>query len=317
MTFFRYLIKYTCQEEINNTISLHNIGKKGKFNMSRKNELDRRRKYYLVLDCETATLPFATKYTSDEKQKISIAKPLIYDLGWTITDKQGRIYKRRSFLISEIFSVPAVFDTAYYAEKRPIYLERLSHGAIDLTTWKQATSILVHDMELVDGVTAYNAMFDFKKAIPFTELYINKLYSPKYQEWEHLQESICDKITKNQYNKNEKNFEPNIFRFRNKEYPLFDLWGLACNYLLNCNEYREMCHKNEWYTNSKKYYKTSAETAYRFCAKTTDFNEEHTALSDAEIESFLFSQIAQKTKGKFEMGIIYFPFKIVGEVTTK
>ena len=87
----------------------------------KKNELDRRRKYYLILDCETATLPYAAKFTSPkEKQRVCIAKPLIYDIGWTVVDKKGNIYKKKSFLISEIFSVPSVFNTAYYAEKRPI-----------------------------------------------------------------------------------------------------------------------------------------------------------------------------------------------------
>ena len=77
--------------------------------------LDRRRKYYMVLDCETATLPYAAKLDAAAKQKVAIAKPLIYDLGWQIIDAKGRVYRRRSFLISEIFSVPEIFDTAYYA----------------------------------------------------------------------------------------------------------------------------------------------------------------------------------------------------------
>ena len=48
----------------------------------KKNELDRRRKYYLILDCETATLPYAAKITNPKaKQRVSIAKPLIYDIG--------------------------------------------------------------------------------------------------------------------------------------------------------------------------------------------------------------------------------------------
>lgn len=159
-----------------------------------KNELDRRRKYYLILDCETATLPIASKWSEEKKKKLSIAKPLIYDLGWTIVDKKGNIYRRQSFLISEIFSVPQVFNTAYYKDKRPIYLERLRHSATILTDWKSATEALVHDMGLVDGVGAYNAMFDFKKALPFTELYVSKVYSEDYYDWEKNQFRICEDI---------------------------------------------------------------------------------------------------------------------------
>lgn len=281
----------------------------------KKNELDRRRKYYLILDCETATLPYTAKFTSPkEKQRVSIAKPLIYDIGWTVVDKKGNIYKKKSFLISEIFSVPSVFNTAYYAEKRPIYLERLKGGAIDLVTWETAISELVHDMELVEGVGAYNAMFDFKKAIPFTELYINNLYSPNFNKWEEFQNSCCDEIVNGYCQSAERQFEPDIFRFRGKAYRLFDVWGLTCIHLLNNDEYKRACLENGWKTDSGKYFKTSAETAFRFCANSGEFEEEHTALSDAEIESFLFGEAVKRNKGKLEFGIIFFPFRELGTV---
>lgn len=280
-----------------------------------KNELDRRRKYYLILDCETATLPYAAKFTdSKTKQKVSIAKPLIYDLGWTVVDKKGNIYKKKSFLISEIFSVPAVFNTAYYAEKRPIYLERLKGGAIDLVTWSAATAELVHDMELVEGVGAYNAMFDFKKAIPFTELYINQLYSPDFNKWEKFQNSCCDEIASGSHYSSKEDFESDIFRFRGKTCNLFDVWGLTCRHLINNDDYKRACVANGWKTESGKYFKTSAETTFRFCANNIDFEEEHTALSDAEIESYLFSEAVKKNKGKIDFGIIFFPFRELGTV---
>ena len=80
--------------------------------MNFEKKIDRRRKYYLIFDCETATLPCAANYDGMQKQKIAIAKPLIYDLGWQVIDRKGNVYLRRSYLISEIFSVPAVFNTA-------------------------------------------------------------------------------------------------------------------------------------------------------------------------------------------------------------
>ena len=58
----------------------------------KKNELDRRRKYYLILDCETATLPYADKFTNPKvKQHVKIAKPLIYDIGWKKKKKKGNM----------------------------------------------------------------------------------------------------------------------------------------------------------------------------------------------------------------------------------
>ena len=278
------------------------------------NKYDKRRKYYVVLDCETATLPEAINYDGEERKNIAIAKPLIYDLGWKVIDAQGRTYARKNYLISEIFSVPAIFDTAYYASKRCIYLEKLAKGEITLTDWKTASAELVEDMDACVAVGAYNSMFDYKKAIPFTDLYISKLYSPDFHDWLNYQNKKLPWLARGHKNENPNGFDETIFRFRGKEYPLFDLWGLSCRHILNCDEYKNMCLDNDWQTASGKYFKTSAETAFRFFSETLDFEEAHTAIDDAEIESILFAEICKRTKKKFEMGIIYFPFRELGTV---
>ena len=275
-------------------------------------KLDKRRKYYLILDCETATLPYAIKYGAEQRKNIAIAKPLIYDLGWQIVDVKGNVYKRASYLISEIFSVPDVFNTAYYASKRPIYLERLAKEEIQLTDWKKAITELIEDLDAVEAVGAYNSMFDFKKALPFTELYISELYSPDYYNWYEFQKTRCDEIAQGYKPHSQKEFEPTVFRFRGKEYPLFDLWGLSCEHLLNTPEYKQACYDNDWRSASGKYYPTNAEKAFAFCFGNLDFEEAHTALEDAEIESMLFALITKKTKHKFERGIEYFPFRKLG-----
>ena len=278
------------------------------------NKYDKRRKYYIVLDCETATLPEAINYDGEERKNIAIAKPLIYDLGWKVIDAQGRTYARKNYLISEIFSVPAIFDTAYYASKRCIYLEKLEKGEIILTDWKTASAELVEDMDACVAVGAYNSMFDFKKAIPFTDLYISKLCSPDFHDWLNYQNKKLPWLAMGHKSENPNGFDETIFRFRGKEYPLFDLWGLSCRHILNCDEYKNMCLDNDWQTASGKYFKTSAETAFRFFSETLDFEEAHTAIDDAEIESLLFAEICRRTKKKFEMGIIYFPFRELGTV---
>lgn len=279
------------------------------------NKYDRRRKYYLILDCETATLPHAIDYIGEQRKRISIAKPLIYDLGWQVVDRAGRVYAKKNYLISEIFSVPSVFDTAYYKDKRPIYLEKLDKGEILLTDWRTAVRELVEDMDAVEGVGAYNAMFDFKKAIPFTELYINELYSPDFHKWLDFQNSRCDGIAQGGLKPPANSeFDPEIFRFRGKSYPLFDLWGLSCVHILNTDDYKNACLENGWATASGKYFSTTAENAFRFFTGQNEFDEAHTALNDAEIESLLFAEIAKRTKNKWENGITYFPFRLLGTV---
>lgn len=269
---------------------------------------------YLVLDCETATLPFASEIAegdAEKKKKIAIARPLIYDIGWTITNRKGEILDSKQFLIAETFSVPAVFNTAYYAEKRPLYLDMLKRKETEIKPWNEVAEILLSDLRDVDSVGAYNSMFDFKKAIPFTDLYIRKLYSPDYFQWEAIQRRLCYKIANERYQKDEeKEFDGENFRFRDEEFPLFDLWGLAARHLLNNATYKKNCLKHEMLTASGTFFKTSAEASYRYLQDKYDFDEAHTALDDAIIETYILSQIAKRHA--ITIGIIFFPFRELG-----
>jgi hypothetical protein len=280
-------------------------------------KLDKRRKYYLILDCETATLPYASNYAKEpeKKKKIAIAKPLIYDLGWSIVDRKGNVYRRKNFLITEIFSVPSVFNTAYFSNKRPIYLEKLRKGEITLTDWNSAIEELENDLAVVESVGAYNSMFDYKKAIPFTEEYIKNLYSSDYQKWEEFQNAVCENIANGETYENKKDFDGENFILRDKTYPLFDIWGLACRYLLNNDDYKQMCLDNEWKTASGKYFSTTAEIAFRYLTKNMEFIESHTAIDDVDIESQIFAKIIEKKLSNLEIGLIYFPFRELGSVT--
>ena len=277
-------------------------------------KLDRRRKYYFVLDCETATLPYAQKYSGEQRKNIAISKPLIYDLGWKIMDSNGNIYRRKSYLISEIFSVPSIFNTAYYASKRPLYLEKIRKGEISVVSWERATAEMVADIEETTSVGAYNSMFDYKKAITFTEEYISHLYNEDFHEWEAKQNRAADFIAtnNNRANKNEK-INPDVFEFRGKTYPLFDIWALSCENLINNDEYRQFCKDTNRTTASGKYYPTNAEVVYRYLTKDTEFIEAHMAVEDADIECEILARVFKKVKPKdMTMGIVYFPFRILG-----
>ena len=274
----------------------------------------RKEKTFMTADCETATLDFANKIANgdtERKKKIAIARPLIYDLGWVIANRKGEIIKRVQYLVAEIFCVPAIFNTAYYAEKRPLYLAMLERGETMIKPWREIMTEFVQDMGTVDAVGAYNSMFDFKKAIPFTELYINKLYSDNFYSWYNMQYKLCEKIADEPYIKDEeKEFDKDNFSFRGVNYPLFDIWGLAVIHLLDRVSYREECLKNGLLTNSGIYFKTSAESTYQYLCNKFDFVESHTALDDAIIETYILSKIAMRHK--VETGIDYFPFRRLG-----
>ncbi len=275
-----------------------------------------KKKLYLTLDTETATLPYVNEMslTPREKQKISIAKPLVYDIGWTISDRQGNIYTKKNYLIQETFFVPNVFNTAYYKDKRPTYLQLLKEEKIITKTWNEVIKILLEDLRKCDYCTAYNASFDFKKAIPFTERYITALYSENYNQWEERQkQSIKNMAYGNEPSPKNETFLDPVFILRNEEFPIIDLWGLSCERLLNNERYKDFCLKNGLLSPSGLYFSTNAENSFRYLMKDIEFIENHTALSDAEIETKILRKIL--SKGAIEPQIKPFPFRKLGNTT--
>lgn len=270
---------------------------------------------YIILDTETCTLPFINEWelTSEQKKKIAIAKPLVYDIGWTIANRTYGVIEKRNFLVAETFSVPSVFNTAYYKGKRPLYLQMIKEGKITVLPWDAIMEILLADLKNSAYICAYNAMFDFKKAMIFTEAYIRKLYSPNYYEWEFIQKESCKAILTQGKPKNEHDFDPEHFVFRGEKYPMIDIWGVACKYLLNNNKYKNMCLKENKISNSGLYFTTNAEVAMQYLSQRFDFIEDHTALSDAEIETEILFYCLKR--GKIIVGIEYFPFKMLGYTT--
>lgn len=270
---------------------------------------------YLVVDTETATLPFVNEMGLDanDKKKIAVLKSLVYDIGWQVVTRSGDVLARRQFLVAEIFSVPSVFNTAYYKDKRPIYLDMIASGETTIKPWNEVMEIFVSDCNSVDYVGAYNAAFDCR-AINFTDLYIKKLYSPNYYEWEEVQKRACLSLIngRDTWSKDEKK-DNSFFYFRGEKYKVFDLWGMSCDSLINTVRYKNMCLDHEMVSPSGLYFKSSAESSYRYMKEQYDFDEAHTALDDATIESQLLIRILKRKA--VTQGIASFPFQNLGTTT--
>lgn len=258
-------------------------------------------------------MPFANTIckSAKEKQRVAIAKPLIYDIGWVITDRKGEVVKECNYLIQETFFVPAIFNTAYYREKRPTYMELLKRGEIQTANWNQVAEDLLTDLRKVDIVAAYNACFDFKKAIPFTEEYISHLYDIDYNEWERRQYGQCAAIAQEEPEKgtNPEFLDP-VFKFRGEEFPIADLWNVACTKLINIDKYRNYCLENSLLTASAQYFKSSAEVTFKYLSNNHGFIEDHTALSDAQIEAQILTKALRK--GAVLPQVEAFPFRNLG-----
>lgn len=270
---------------------------------------------YLILDCETATLPFIRQMdlSPKERQMVSIAKPLIYDIGWRLIYRDGTVVKEVNYLVQETFFVPNVFDTAYYRDKRSIYMDKLAKGEIAAKVWDKIANELLLDCRLCNWVGAYNAQFDFLKAIPFTERYIEKLYSNDYNSWEYGQRKSAENIANGEKRKNP-NWDGMHFNFRGEQFDIVDIWRLAVEQLVNTFLYKNACTEFPMISASGLYFKTSAESVFRYLDQDYNFIEAHTALDDARIESKIVLNAFNKHK-KIEKGITAFPFRELGTTT--
>lgn len=116
--------------------------------MTNTKKIDRRRKYFMVLDIETAN---------------STEQGLAYDIGFAVADRKGKIYEKRSLMIAEMFyGENDLMQSAYYAEKLPRYWEQLLNGEREMVSILTAKRIVAKTMEEYDieDVYAYNAYFD-------------------------------------------------------------------------------------------------------------------------------------------------------------
>lgn len=82
--------------------------------------------------------------------------------------------------------------------------------------------------------------------------------------------------------------------------PIFDLWGMAYEFICNTDEYKEFCKTHEMLTDSKRFYKTSVEGVSAFLLDKPDFVEEHTALSDVQWETNILVECLKRGANPFK-----------------
>lgn len=210
--------------------------------------MDKRINYLIGLDTETCN-------GLEIDEKLDLSQSLVYDIGWAITDKKGRIYRTRSFIIYEIFcDMKDVMVSAYYAEKIPNYWKEIQSGERKLATFKTIWNIFLKDVKEfnVKNVFAHNASFDLN-ALNNTIRYITK---SKYRY------------------------------FFPKKIEIWDTLKMARQTIGNQKSYKTYCLKYGYMTNHKSPRpRLTAEILYRYISGNNDFNESHTGLEDVLIET--------------------------------
>lgn len=202
--------------------------------------------YYLVLDVETAG---------------SFDKPLVYDLGGVITDRQGKIHSHFSFIIEEIFSDKKTMATAYYRDKIPLYLQGLQKRTYTVKRFMDAHAyvmgLIAHYN--VKAIMAYNASFDIG-ALNTTLRYIigRKYFFPKGTEVN------C-------------------------------IWHMACQTIGQQATFRKWTRKNGL-VSEKGNIQTSAEVMYAYINLDPHFEERHMGIYDVIIETRILAHIFRQRK---------------------
>lgn len=211
--------------------------------------MDKRIKYKMVLDVETAN---------------STDDALVYDVGFVITDKQGRIYERHSYVNIDIFLYEStLMKSAYYSKKIPLYKQAIKSKEYRALPLKTIRSIIYNKIKEynITEVYAYNASFDYR-ALNTTQRYITK---SKYR-W----------------------FLPYGVKVK-------CIWHMACQVLCSQKSYIK------WAINHNKISPkgniiTNAETVYSYLRGKSNFEEKHMGLADTEIEAYIMAYCFRQHK---------------------
>jgi hypothetical protein len=210
--------------------------------------MDRRINYLMGLDTETCNGLM-------NGDKLDLSQSIVYDIGWVITDRQGRIYEQRSFLIYEVFvAMKDVMASAYYAEKIPMYWEQVKTGQRKLVRFQTMYNQFWNDVKTynVKNVFAHNARFDYN-ALNNTIRFLTK--------------------------SNKRYFFP-------RKIEIWDTLKMSRQTIGKQKSYREWCFRNNFVTKHRTpQVRLTAEILYRYITGNVTFEESHTGLEDVLIET--------------------------------
>ena len=248
-------------------------------------KIDKRKNYYIVLDTEGLGL-------NDRKNKV-YGRQRSYDIGYVITDKKGNLIKMFNALTKEIFGDDELMSTAYFADKIPLYDYMIDNKEIKVKLFHNIVREIKKDLKeyKIKGILAFNAEYDINALVETAQ------YSMK---------SNCPTLTytKTKNGKFKPNFEKFLQKLFDTKVEFYDIWTMACATLGQQKTFLA----NAKYT-EKGNIKTNAEIFYQYISQDESFVEDHTALSDAIIESEILARIF--ANGGTLRKQMYFPFRLI------
>lgn len=212
-----------------------------------------------------------------DTETTSLEKPFCYNVGYVVVEVEtSTILVEREFVIEQIWQNLPLFSTAYYAEKRPIYVGQMRSRKIKMEKFGYVCQQMIRDIKNMEIVAAfaYNSPFD------------EKVF----------------------------NFNCDWFKVINpfETIPIFDIKGFANTFITCHDDYKAYCEEHELFTDSGNYSAT-AESVYRYITNNHGFIEAHTALNDSEIETQILLYCVRECGA--EIGIEYPVTRIIPRFT--
>ena len=207
--------------------------------------MNNRIKYRIVLDTETCPI-------DKDFEGVTPSNMWVYDCGWAVVDRNGNVYKTRSFVNADIFlNEKIAMNSAYYQNKIPKYWDEIKSGERVLTSFAKIRKALLEDIAefKVTEVYAHNMRFDYG-TLNTTQRWLTK---SKYRYFFPYDIKICDTLK------------------------------MSRQVIANKKKYIDFCKENNYLT-ARGTPRLTAEILYRFISGDQDFTEEHTGLADAMIE---------------------------------
>ena len=183
-----------------------------------------------------------------------------YDVAWIIVDREGNIYERFNGLVSEILTN----ETLRYLVRKDSFAKRKASFYLDeehapIMPFEHIFCTFDYHMYVYNPVVvAYNAAFDIKVLNNYSKVLTGESFFAEDVE-------------------------------------VWDLWNMALNTVCDSSNYVRWCVDHGFIT-EKGNISCSAEAVYSYLFSVGDFEEEHTALADCEIEAKILKAVFDRKK---------------------
>ena len=211
--------------------------------------------------------------TLDTETVGTFSRPIVHDFGWVTINREFNTLTKKHYLVKELhIDQPWILKTSdFYGSKKAIYDKWIAEGSVEIKPWREIIAEFVADLKTVKVMSAYNLAFDYK-AINYTNQFFN-------------------------------NGDEKLMKLIDKK-TMLCIWNLACDTILDTEDYKEYATMKNFISN-KGNYLTNAESCYAYLTQNANFEEEHTALADVEIEVEILKHIVENCKGKVQYGLAY------------